>query len=169
MIVKGLLYVTESVWSRLERATLETVRMGDPLRVFFLFSKIGESRWAIDAKEVPVRLVKANSESGPVFRWKIPKERHAEFYPDKATGIRYSGTAVISKDLYEAPLGITLHYAYWLGVDFKLSSCFNISLWVPRSDSRIAYKAPYLSARQTNGEFVKCEVRVVKSLSTFFK
>jgi hypothetical protein len=104
-----------------------------------------------------VNLLKTESDSGPIFRWAIPPEQHSAYYPPKREGIRYGGTALINQALFQQPFGLSLHYAYWIGADFKLSVAINISLWCDSLED-VSYKACYVNAKETNGEFVECIV-----------
>jgi hypothetical protein len=120
--------------------------------------KKGAPTTVIDAKEVPSKLFKTESNSGPIFRWRILKEQRLDYYPAKTSDFRYGGTALINQDLFQQPFGLSLHYAYSIGADFKLSVAINISLWCDQRGN-VIYKACYVNAKETNGEFVECSIQ----------
>jgi len=149
--------ISRKNWDEIRKATTETFRNKLPIRAFFLYARVGRPLKVIDIKEVPIKLLKTKSNSGPIFRWNYPKEQYSLYYP-KRGDIRYGGTALINEDLFKQPLGLSLHYAYWMGVDFGLSSGINVSLWC-NDLGEVDHKACYVNAAKTNGEFVECSVR----------
>lgn len=125
------------------------------IKAYFMFSLRGQG-WpirVIDYKEVRVKIIKRSSPSGPIFRWDIPKNKRQEYYRPKNDPLRYSGTTLIQPNL-----DMTLHYAYFMGIDFTHAGGFNINLWVNDKGDPI-YKAYYVSAIRTNGEFIECKVK----------
>jgi hypothetical protein len=149
--------ISQKKWDEIKKATVEARKNAVPLKAFFLYVKRGAPTAVVDTKEVPVNLLKTESNSGPIFRWAIPLEQHLAYYPPKREGIRYGGTALMNQALLQQPFGLSLHYAYWIGADFKLSVAINISLWC-NSLGDVNYKACYVNAKETNGEFVECIV-----------
>jgi hypothetical protein len=155
--------ISRTYWDEIGKATIEARKNKIPIMAFFLYARRGNPLTVIDIKEVPVKLLKAESNSGPIFRWGYAKGQHVAYYP-KGGGTRYGGTALINQVLFEHPLGLSLHYAYWMGVDFKLSAGINISLWC-NDVGEVKYKACYVNAAKTNGEFVECSVQTSDVIS----
>lgn len=155
--------ISRTKWDEIKEATIEARKNNIPIKAFFLYARRGKPLTVVDTKEVSIKLLKAESNSGPIFRWDYPKEQYSVYYPKKGI-IRYGGTALINQALLQQPLGLSLHYAYWMGVDFGLSVGINISLWCDNL-REISYKACYVNAAKTNGEFVECVVQTQDPIS----
>lgn len=149
--------ISKDHWDEIRKAAIEASKDNIVIKAFFLYVTRGKPLEVVDAKQVPTKLIKANSNCGPIFRWDYPKEQRLVYYPPKNGIVRYGGTALINEFLLQQPLGLSLHYAYWMGVDFGLSAGINISLWQNKL-GQIDYKACYVNAAKTNGEFVECTV-----------
>lgn len=147
--------IKQEVWDEVIKVARKTKNSGEKIRAFFLYSKRGNPLLVVKAKEVPVRIIKETSPSGMIFRWNYPKEKYREYYPNSGSE-RYSGTLLIKPDL-----SMSLHYAYWMGVDFPGGSGgFNINLWLDDSDNPI-YKAFYVNRDKTHGEFIEVPIVIV--------
>ncbi len=147
--------ISREVWNEVISVAREAKERGEKIRAFFLYSKRGDPLLVVRAKEVPVRIIKESSPSGMIFRWNYPRDRYREYYPKKGPD-RYSGTLLVKPDL-----SMSLHYAYWMGVDFPGGSGgFNINLWLD-DEGRPIYRAFYVHRDKTNGEFVEVPVEIV--------
>ena len=151
-----IIYVREEVWNRLVGVARNRP---SPLRAFFMFSprSAGWPIRVVDCLEVPVKMIKESSPSGPIFRWDIPGSERLKYYRPKNDPLRYSGTVLI-----QPCLEMTLHYAYFMGIDFKGWGGFNINLWVDDKGNPI-YKAYFVSQNRTHGEFIECRVKTYKA------
>lgn len=149
--VKCIIYIKEGIWKSL----VDVARLRPkPLKAYFMFSPRGRG-WPIkvvDYLEVPVIVIKEKSLSGPIFRWNIPKDKRSMYYRPRNDPLRYSGTTLIQPNLEMA-----LHYAYFMGIDFRGWGGFNINLWVDDKGNPV-YKAYFVSQNRTNGEFIECSV-----------
>ena len=155
--------IPQTKWNDIRKATIEARKNNTPIMAFFLYVRRGNPLAVIDIKEVPVKLFKAKSNSGPIFRWDYPKAQYSDYYP-RGGAIRYGGTALVNQVLFEQPVGLSLHHAYWIGVDFGLIAGMNISLWC-NDLGEVRYKGCYVNAAKTNGEFVECSVQISDMIS----
>ena len=161
--IRKVIIISQTKWDEIKKAAIEARKNNIPIKAFFLYVKRGKPLAIIDTKEVPIKLLKAESNSGPIFRWDYPKKQYSDYYPKKGV-IRYGGTALINQALFRQPLGLSLHYAYWMGVDFGLSVGINISISC-NDLGEVNYKACYVNAAKTNGEFVECDVQTQDTIS----
>ena len=149
--------IKRDVWDEVIKAAREVKERGEKIRAFFLYSRRGNSLLllVVRAKEVPIRVIKESSSSGMIFRWAYPKDKYREYYPRRGPD-RYSGTLLIKSDL-----SMTLHYAYWMGVDFPGGSGgFNINLWI-NNEGHPIYRAFYVHRDKTNGEFIEVPIEII--------
>ena len=153
--------IPKHIWKELIESAREAKGSGIPLRAFFLFSRRGSPLEVTRCKEVPVKIIKESSPSGPIFRWNI--ERYEEYYLPRKHPESYCGTVLIKKDL-----DMTLHYAYFMGIGFRHRKGFNTNLWIG-DDGKAIYKAFYVhsakleTTNQTHGEFVPIAVEVTSN------
>jgi len=156
-ITECIIYVKDNIWNELIKIAKSRPK---DIKAYFMFSRRGQG-WpirVIDYKEVPVKIIKRSSPSGPIFRWDIPEDKKQEYYRPKSDPLRYSGTTLIQPNLE-----MTLHYAYFMGIDFKGWGGFNINLWVDDNNNPI-YKAYFVSQNRTHGEFIECKVETFQTL-----
>ena len=144
--------IKQEIWDKAVSIANQAKKEGKKIKALFLYSKRGNPLLVVRAREVPVRITKEVSPSGPIFRWDYPKDKYREYYP-KGGPDRYSGTLLIKPDL-----SMTLHYAYFMGIDFPGGSGgFNINLWIDDEGYPI-YRAFYINRDKTNGEFIEIPV-----------
>lgn len=154
--LKPKIVITKEKWEQILEKAREAKKSGIKLRAFFMFSDHSHPLDIKDFLEVPVKIIKENSPSGPIFRWDIPSEEYRRYYPHK--GPHYHGTILIQEKL-----DMTLHYAYFMGVDFKHFPAFNINLWIG-DDGKEKYKAYFVfdsklkNNNQTHGEFIEADI-----------
>lgn len=141
--------IKREIWDLAVDTARQTKEKGERIRAFFLYSERGNPLKVVRAKEVPVRIIKETSPSGPIFRWGYSKDEYRKYYP-KGGSDRYSGTILIKQDL-----SMTLHYSYFMGIDFPGGSGgFNINLWIA-DDGRPVYRSFYVNRERTDGEFIE--------------
>lgn len=155
MVIELRIRIKKYVWDEIIKSAVEAKKEGEKIKAFFLYSKRGDPLYVVRAVEVPVRIIKESSPSGVIFRWDYPKNKYRVYYP-RGGPDRYAGTVLIKPDL-----SMTLHYAFWMGIDFPGGSGgFNINLWIDDTGLPI-YRAFYVNRDKTHGEFVEVPVEIV--------
>ena len=140
--------IPKNIWGKM----IEDAKNFDgALKAFGLFSErrsASKRDYIItDFKKIDVEIIKENSSSGPIFRFRSMKDKG--FYPTSGA-FRYCGTILIQKNL-----DMTLHYAYWMG---REQIDININLFFDKSKNIPIYKAFWATTNNTHGEFVPIDV-----------
>lgn len=139
--------IPKDIWKKIIE---EAKNFDGTLKAFGLFSErrsASKRDYMIkDFKKINVEIIKENSSSGPIFRFRSMKDKG--FYP---TGtLRYCGTVLIQQDL-----DMTLHYAFWMG---REQIDININLFFDKAKNKPTYKAFWISMNATHGEVVPIEI-----------
>ncbi len=113
-----------------------------------------------EAVEIPVRFVKGESDSGPIFRWAYDPQERRRYYPKGDVRYTNRGTAII-----QPKLEMTLHYAFWMGAEYGISGSggFHLNLW-RGENGRPESKAYYVNGKGrpcTDGEFWEIPVSII--------
>lgn len=157
--------VAERVWTELCKQAKVVKSQGKGMKAFMFYYPRGKTllkNIITDLIEIPVRLLKPNSPSGPIFRWDYEEHDREKYYPSTNKKLTNTGTAIIQPNL-----DLTLHYAFWMGREYgkRGSGGFHISIWLDDEDFP-KYKAYYVNADgkpKTDGEFIECEIKIISS------
>lgn len=150
-----------SVWDVLTRSAQDVKTGRQKIKAFLLFRpKRAEWNLITQISEIPVKLVKENSSSGPIFRWQTSGSK-TKYYPARSQNLTNRGTAIIQPNLE-----MTLHYAFWMGEEYGISGSggFHINMWWDDLTASPIYKAYYVNAKgepRTDGEFVECKLEII--------
>jgi hypothetical protein len=94
--------ISKAHWGEIRKATIEACKDNIPVKAFFLYVTRGKPFGVVDVKQMPIRMIKTNSNCGPIFRWGHSPEQRSVYYPPKNGIVRYGGTAIINEFLSRA-------------------------------------------------------------------
>jgi len=110
------IYMRNKVWNELCGVAGNIKDSRGDMKEYFLFYPRGRklvNNVITDMVEVPVRIIKSTSPSGPIFRWQIAEDERKSYYPPTIEQLTNTGRAIIQRHLE-----ITLHYTFWMGTEY---------------------------------------------------